>query len=91
MYSVKIPKVINFGPNALSETEYPKNALIITTASKDLSHKWIDKMGIQDYILHDTVEPEPSIDNVNDVISKHKSKNLSAIIGLGGGQLTRCR
>ncbi|MCY3975748.1 MAG: iron-containing alcohol dehydrogenase [Thaumarchaeota archaeon] len=85
MFSVKIPKVINFGKNALSETEYPKNALIITTASKDLSYKWIDKMKIQDYILHDTVMPEPSIDDINSVMDKHKSKNLSAIIGLGGG------
>ncbi len=85
MYTIKIPKIIKFGKNALSNTDYPKNALIVTTASEDLSFKWIDKMGIQDYILYDKVVPEPSIENVNEVVLEHKSKNLSAIIGLGGG------
>jgi succinate semialdehyde reductase len=33
MYTVRIPKVIKFGENALGETEYPKNALVVTTAS----------------------------------------------------------
>ena len=32
MHTVRIPKIIQFGENALSETEYPKNALIVTTA-----------------------------------------------------------
>ncbi|KKK56110.1 hypothetical protein LCGC14_3067800, partial [marine sediment metagenome] len=32
MHAVKIPSVINFGENALGETEYPKNALVVTTA-----------------------------------------------------------
>ncbi|MEJ2281931.1 MAG: iron-containing alcohol dehydrogenase, partial [Candidatus Bathyarchaeota archaeon] len=85
MYTVRIPKVIKFGENALGETEYPKNALVVTTASPELSGKWLDKMGIQDYMLYDKVTPEPSIDDVNSLISEFKSKNPSALIGLGGG------
>jgi succinate semialdehyde reductase len=42
-------------------------------------------MGIQDYMLYDQVKPEPSIDDVNTVISKFKDKNPSVLIGLGGG------
>lgn len=85
MHTVRIPKIINFGKNALGETEYPKNALVVTTATPELSSKWLDKMGIQDYMLFDKVTPEPSIDDVKAVISEYKNKNPSVLIGLGGG------
>ena len=85
MYTVRIPSTIKFGENALGETEYPKNALVVTTAPPELSGKWLDKMGIQDYMLFDKVTPEPSIDDVKAVMSEYKDKNPSALIGLGGG------
>jgi len=85
MYTVRIPSTIKFGENALGETEYPKNALVVTTAPPKLSGKWLDKMGIQDYMLFDKVTPEPSIDDVKAVMSEYKDKNPSALIGLGGG------
>ena len=85
MNTLRIPKVINFGKDALSEAEYPKNALVVTTAPPALSGKWLDRMGIEDYMLYDKVTPEPSIDDVNGVISEFKSKDPSVIIGLGGG------
>ena len=85
MYTVRIPKVINFGKNALGETEYPKNALVVTTVPPELSDKWLAKMGIKDYMLYDQVKPEPSIDDVTAVISQFKDKNPSVLIGLGGG------
>ena len=85
MYTIRVPKIIQFGKDAISEAEYPKNALIVTTAPPELSGKWLDKMGIEDYMLYDTVKPEPSIDDVNAVVAKYKGKNPSALIGLGGG------
>ena len=68
--------------NALSEAEYPKNALVVTTAPPALSGKWLDRMGIEDYMLYDKVTPEPSIDDVNGVISEFKSKDPSVIMDL---------
>jgi len=85
MYTIRIPKIIKYEKDALSETEYPKNALVVTTAPPEVSGKWLARMGIKDYLLYDKVEPEPSIETVQKVISEYKSKNLSAIIGLGGG------
>ena len=85
MHTIRIPPVIKFGENALGETEYPKNALVVTTAPPQLSGKWLDKMGIQDYMLFDKVTPEPSIDDVNSLVSEFKSKKPSVLIGLGGG------
>ena len=85
MHTVRIPKVINFGKNALSETQYPKNALVVTTAPPEVSSKWLAKMKITDYMLYDKVEPEPSIETVSKVMAEYKPKNPSTIIGLGGG------
>lgn len=85
MHTVRIPKIINFGKDALGQTEYPKDALVVTTVPKELSDKWLAKMGISDYMLYDQVKPEPSIDDVNAVISQFKDKNPSVLIGLGGG------
>ncbi len=85
MDTVRIPKVIQFGEDALSQAEYPKNALVVTTVPPELSDKWLGKMGIQDYLLFDKVQPEPSIEMVSKVIEEYKSKNISAMIGLGGG------
>ena len=36
-------------------------------------------------MLFDKVKPEPSIDDVNAVVSEYKGKNPAALIGLGGG------
>ena len=85
MNTVRIPKVIQFGEDALSQAEYPKNALVVTTVPPELSDKWLGRMGIQDYMLFDKVQPEPSIEMVKEVIEEYKSKNISAMIGLGGG------
>ncbi len=85
MHTIRIPKVINFGEDALGQTEYPKNALVVTTVPKELSDKWLAKMGIKDHMLYDQVKPEPSIDDVNAVISQFKDKDPSVLIGLGGG------
>lgn len=85
MNTVRIPKIINFGEDALGNATYPDNALIVTTAPPPLSDKWIKKMGIKNYMLYDKVTPEPSIDDVNQVISEYKDKNPSVLIGLGGG------
>ena len=85
MDTVRLPKVIQFGEDALSQAEYPKNALVVTTVPPELSDKWLGKMGIQDYVLFDKVQPEPSIEMVKQVIDEYKSKNISAMIGLGGG------
>ena len=85
MNTVRIPKVIQFGEDALSQAEYPKNALVVTTVPPELSDKWLGRMGIEDYLLYDKVQPEPSIEMVKEVIEEYKSKNISAMIGLGGG------
>ena len=90
MHTVRIPKVIKFGENALAEAEYPKNALVVTTVPPELSDKWLARMEIKDYMLYDKVKPEPSIDDVNAVISEFKDKDPSVLIGLGWWKFNGC-
>ena len=45
MHTIRIPKVIQFGENALSEADYPKNALVVTTAPPALSEKMVGQDG----------------------------------------------
>ena len=85
MNTVRLPRVINFGEDALASTQYPANALVVTTVPPALSDKWLGKMGIKDYMLYDRVTPEPSIEDVNSVISEFKDRDPSVLIGLGGG------
>lgn len=85
MNTVRLPRVINFGEDALASTQYPANALVVTTVPPALSDKWLGKMGIKDYMLYDRVTPEPSIEDVNSVISEFRDRDPSVLIGLGGG------
>lgn len=85
MHGVLIPRSIKFGEDALGQADYPKGALIVTTAPPALSDKWISRMGIKDYSLFDKVTPEPSIEDVKAVMSEYSEKRPSALIGLGGG------
>ncbi len=85
MHGVLIPKSIKFGEGALGQADYPRGALIVTTAPPEMSSRWISKMGIQDYSLFDKVTPEPSIDDVKSVIAEYSEKRPSVLIGLGGG------
>ena len=85
MHTVRLPKIIRFGEDALGQTEYPRDALVVTTVPPELSGKWLARMGIKDYVLYDKVRPEPSIDDVNAVVSQFKDRRPPALIGLGGG------
>jgi hypothetical protein len=73
--TVRMSKTINFGKDTLSETQYSKNVLVVTIAPPDVSAKWLARMKIQDYMLYDKVEPEPSIETVNKVMAEFKPKN----------------
>jgi succinate semialdehyde reductase len=42
-------------------------------------------LGIKNYLLFDNVEPNPSLNTANHIIEKFSTKNISCVIGLGGG------
>jgi len=78
------PPSIHFGIKAAHNYHYPSNSLIITSKGA-IPRGWIDYLKIKNFSLFDEVEPNPSIETVEKIISQFKNENFFSIIGLGGG------
>ena len=78
------PSSIHFGIGAARDYNYPSNGLIITSKGA-ISRGWIDYLNLKNFFIFDEVEPNPSIEIVENIISQFKNENFSSIIGLGGG------
>ena len=84
MYSIKQPNLIIFGKNSVDEFSFPANSLIITSKGAK-SRGWLDHFQTKNYYIFDKVEPNPSVEIVDEIISDFKNSNFSHVIGLGGG------
>jgi len=84
MDSIKQPNLIIFGKNSIDEFNFPTNSLIITSRGAR-SRKWLDHFQSKNYYIFDKIEPNPSVEIVDEIISDFKNSNFSHIIGLGGG------
>ena len=84
MWKILQPSSIHFGTGAAHDYHYPSNSLIITSKGA-ISRDWIDYLKIKNFLIFDEVEPNPSIETVEKIISQFKIENFSCIIGLGGG------
>ena len=69
--------------NSCQNFDFPKNVLLITSAGAK-SRGWLDYLKIQNFDLFDSVEPNPSMNTVEKILSEFEH-NYSAVIGLGGG------
>jgi succinate semialdehyde reductase len=69
--------------NSAKEFSFEKNCLVITSSGAK-SRGWLDYLDIQDYQLFDSVEPNPSMEIVEKIISEC-NQSYSFVIGLGGG------
>ena len=78
------PPSIHFGTGSARDYHYPSNSLIITSKGA-ISRGWMDYLKIKNFSIFDEVEPNPSIEIVENIISQFKNENFSSIIGLGGG------
>ena len=84
MYTIKQPNYIIFGKNSVDSFEFKENSLVITSKGAK-KRNWLDKLKIKDYYLFDQIESNPSMDNVDEIISEINQSNISQVIGLGGG------
>jgi len=84
MWTIIQPPSIHFGTKAARNYHYPSNSLIITSKGA-ISRGWIDYLKIKNFSIFDEVEPNPSIETAEKIISQFKNENFSSIIGLGGG------
>jgi len=83
LFTIRQPKKIIFGVNSCQNFTFPKNALVITSSGAK-SRGWLDNIKIQNYDLFDSVEPNPSIETTEKILTEF-NQNYSTIIGLGGG------
>ena len=80
----KQPNFIIFGKNSIDEFNFPTNCLVITSKGAK-SRGWLDRFKLKNYYIFDKVEPNPSIEIIDEIISDFMDSNFSHIIGLGGG------
>ena len=84
MYAIKQPNNIIFGRNSIDKFNFPENSLIITSNGAK-SRGWLDHCKFNDYHIFNKINPNPSVEIVDEIISDFKNSNFSHVIGLGGG------
>ena len=83
MYTIRQPNRIIFGRNSSKNYLFEKNCLVITSSGAK-SRGWLDYLNLRDYQLFDSVEPNPSMETVEKILSEY-NQSYSFVIGLGGG------
>ena len=84
MYKIAQPPSIIFGKHSAMNYSFPENCLVITSKGS-ISRGWLEYLKLNDYHIFDKVEPNPSIETTEDIISEFRNSNFSSIVGLGGG------
>ncbi|WP_371504439.1 iron-containing alcohol dehydrogenase [Nitrosopumilus adriaticus] len=84
MYSIKQPSRILFGKYSVREYQFSQQCLVITSKGTK-SRGSLEYSGLQNEYLFEDVEPNPSIETAEKIISEFRSTNFSHVVGLGGG------
>ena len=84
MFKITQPPVIVFGKHSVRDYSFPQNCLVITSKGA-ISRGWLEYLKLNNYHMFDKVEPNPSIETAESVISEFSNSNFSNVIGLGGG------
>ena len=84
MFKITQPPVIIFGKHCVMDYSFPQNCLVVTSKGA-ISRGWLEYLKLNNYHMFDKVEPNPSIETAEGIISEFRNSNYSNIIGLGGG------
>jgi succinate semialdehyde reductase len=84
MFKITQPPLLIFGRHSVMDYSFPQNCLVITSKGA-ISRGWLEYLKLNDYHIFDKVEPNPSIETTEDIISEFRNSNFSSIVGLGGG------
>jgi len=84
MYTIKQPPQIIFGKYSARDYKLPQDSLV-TTSRGAKSRSWLEYTGLDKSLLFDSVEPNPSMESVEKILSNFKSSEFSYVIGIGGG------
>ncbi|ABX12057.1 iron-containing alcohol dehydrogenase [Nitrosopumilus maritimus] len=84
MWTIKQPPKIIFGKNCVSEFIFPTKCLVVTSKGAK-SRGWLDYCGLNDQMIFNNVEPNPSIETTEKIISEFQNSDFTHIVGIGGG------
>jgi len=84
MNIIKQPNNIKFGIDAAKDFKYPEKSLIVTSKGA-FSRGWLNYTSLQNQMCFNDVEPNPSLNTAEKIISNFKDKDVECVIGLGGG------
>ncbi len=84
MFKIIQPSSIIFGKHSAREYSFPENCLVITSKGA-ISRGWLEYLKLKDFSIFDEVEPNPSIETTEKILSQFKNADFSSVIGLGGG------
>lgn len=84
MFTIKQPPTIIFGYHSVQEYNLPHDSIIISSKGAK-SRGWLEYIKLHDAYLFDNVEPNPSIEIVEEILQEFSSTNFSNVIGIGGG------
>ena len=75
MFKITQPPVIMFGRHSARDYSFPQNCLVITSKGA-ISRGWIDYLKPKNFSIFDEVEPNPSMETVEKIISQFKNENF---------------
>ena len=84
MFKIIQPPVIIFGRHSVRDYSFPQNCLVVTSNGA-VSRGWLEYLKLNDFHIFDKVEPNPSIETAEEIVSEFGNSGFSSIIGLGGG------
>jgi malonic semialdehyde reductase len=84
MWTIKQPSKIIFGKNSANKFTFPTKCLVISSKGARV-RGWLDYVGLNDHLIFDEVEPNPSIETTEKIISKFQKYDFTHIVGIGGG------
>ena len=84
MFKIIQPPVIIFGKHCITNYSFPQNCLVVTSNGA-VSRGWLEYLKLNDFHIFDKVEPNPSIETAEEIVSEFRNSDFSSIIGLGGG------
>ncbi len=77
MFKITQPPVIMFGRHSARDYSFPQNCLVITSKGA-ISRGWLEYLKITDCYVFDKVEPNPSIEIVENIISEFEKSKFSS-------------
>ena len=75
MWTIKQPSKIIFGKNSVNEYSFPDKCLVITSKGAK-SRGWTEYFKLKNFQIFDQVEPNPSIETTEKIISELKNENF---------------